>query len=151
MVVCLIPWWRIPSWDCTKRLLRLPKLSGILHQGDYKKIYPTSYFWMPLHTLWDWLELVIHCYQHNDIFLHSCYKWCDSAFSWISDPSLFCCLRHPHISCVAKTWCRCWPCWIGDFYYSYNLIGILIGDSVLRLPSLGILHCSERSHFQHAF
>ena len=33
MLVHPIPRWGIPSWDCTKRLSRLPMIYGLLHQG----------------------------------------------------------------------------------------------------------------------
>ena len=151
MVVFPIPQWVIPSRDCTKRLLHSPMLSGLLHQGACWNIYPDLYSWIPLHPLWYWLELGSHCSHNNDLFLHIHCKWCDPYFSWVSTPSLFRRLRHPQLSRFTQTWAGWWPCWIVTFYQSHNYIYILIGDSVLRSPSLGILPCSAQSHFQHAF
>ena len=89
VIVNSIPWWGIPSWDCTKRLWCSPVLSDLLQQGVCWRVYPVSFFWKPLHILWAWLYLYNCCSQNNDLFLHSRCKWCDPDFSWVSTPSLF--------------------------------------------------------------
>ena len=151
MVVLPIPQRGLPSWICTKRLLHSPMLSGPLHQGGCWKIFPALSYWMPLHPLWAWINLRSHCSHHNYLFHHSCCNWCDPDFSWVSAPSLFFRLICPQFSRVAQTWAGWWLRWIGNFYYSYNLVDSLIGYSVLRSPSLGILLCSAHIHLNTLF
>ena len=151
MVVRPITWWGIPPWDCTKRLWRSSVLSGLLHQGFFWRISPASFLWKPLHLLWAWIELVNRCSQNNELLIHSHCKWCGLYLSWVSATSLFRRLHRPHFYRVAQIWAGCWPCWVGNFYESYNWVDSLKVDSVLQSPSLVITPCSEQSHFRYAF